>query len=77
MLDLTAITSAIGTAISDVVAGGLILVGAYAAVWAVKQVKGLFSKEVSTSHSMPSYSSSPKFSVNHSRKSKYKDGIPF
>jgi len=42
-LDLTPITTAIGTAITDITSAGMILVAAYAGVWAVKQIKALFA----------------------------------
>ncbi len=42
-LDLTAVTTAIAAAITDITAAGLILVGAYAAVWAVRQIKDMFA----------------------------------
>jgi hypothetical protein len=41
-MDLASVTAAITAAIADISAAGLILVGAYAAVWGVKQVKMLF-----------------------------------
>ena len=42
-LDLTPVTAAIATAITDITSAALILVGAYAAVWGVKQMKALFA----------------------------------
>ena len=41
-LDLTPVITAIAAAITDITAAALVLVGAYAAVWGVKQVKMLF-----------------------------------
>lgn len=42
-VDFTPITTAIGTAITDITSAGMILVGAYAGVWSIKQIKLLFA----------------------------------
>ena len=41
-MDLAPVIAAIAAAITDITAAALVLVGAYAAVWGVKQVKMLF-----------------------------------
>ncbi len=63
MLDLTAITSALGSGVSDVLAGGLIVVGACAAVWGIKRIKDMYSPK-STVHSFPKLKPGESFSVN-------------
>ena len=43
-IDLTGITASIAGAISDITAAGLLLVGAYASVWVIKELVILFRK---------------------------------
>ncbi|MCI5147067.1 MAG: hypothetical protein D3923_16470 [Candidatus Electrothrix sp. AR3] len=41
-MDITAISTAIATAITDFSAVGVVILGGYAALWGVKEVRSLF-----------------------------------
>ena len=50
MIDYSTVVTSVVTAVADVFAGGLVVLGGYAGYWGIKKVIDLFGNERSTSH---------------------------